>query len=172
MVGFLIMCVCVCVYIILTLPTTPRPRTVSRVPDRLKILQCLSLSWTTSLPMFSRRIQYRHYRKNTHRHVQTSLLTHASMNDKLVFASGISFHPDSSCRTLHKDKICCSPSKHGNSGPPEKTRKFPSVSQKAHKHSWHNVADTKWHQRGFTLVRLWLQKPTGLCWSMHVESAH
>lgn len=48
---------------VLTRPTTPRPRTVSRVPDRLKILQCLSLSWTTSLPMFSRRMQYRHCRK-------------------------------------------------------------------------------------------------------------
>lgn len=46
---------------VLTRPTTPRPRTVSRVPERLKILQCLSLSWTTSLPMFSRRMQYRHW---------------------------------------------------------------------------------------------------------------
>lgn len=42
---------------VLTRPTTPRPRTVSRVPDRLKILQCRSLSCTTSLPMFSRRMQ-------------------------------------------------------------------------------------------------------------------
>lgn len=35
---------CIGAHAVLTLPTTPRPRTVSRVPDRLKILQCLSLS--------------------------------------------------------------------------------------------------------------------------------
>lgn len=40
-----------------TLPTTPLPLTVSRVPDRLKILQWRSLSCTTSLPRFSSRIQ-------------------------------------------------------------------------------------------------------------------
>ena len=57
--GVLI-CTVVVLAVVLTLPTTPRPRTVSRVPERLNILQCLSLSWTTSLPMFSRRMQYRH----------------------------------------------------------------------------------------------------------------
>jgi hypothetical protein len=44
----------------ITLPTIPLPRTVSNVPDRLNILQCLSLSCTVSSPRFSRRMQYLH----------------------------------------------------------------------------------------------------------------
>lgn len=40
---------------------TPLPRTVSKVPERLKIRQCLSRSCTDSSPKFSSRIQYRHY---------------------------------------------------------------------------------------------------------------
>ena len=42
-------------------PTTPRPRTVSNVPDKLKIRQCRSRNWTANSPKFSRRMQYRHF---------------------------------------------------------------------------------------------------------------
>lgn len=38
-------------------PTTPRPRTVSRVPEREKIRQCRSRSCTLSSPRFSNRMQ-------------------------------------------------------------------------------------------------------------------
>ena len=41
-----------------TCPTTPLPLTVSSVPERLNILQCLSLSCTRSPLKFSRRILY------------------------------------------------------------------------------------------------------------------
>lgn len=37
-------------------PTTPLPRTVSNVPDKANILQCLSRSWTLNWPRFSNRI--------------------------------------------------------------------------------------------------------------------
>lgn len=47
-------------------PTTPRPRTVSKVPDKEKMRQCLSRSWTLSSPRFSSRIQYRHYKRMEH----------------------------------------------------------------------------------------------------------
>ena len=38
-------------------PTTPRPLTVSSVPDREKILQFLSRSWTVASPKFSSLMQ-------------------------------------------------------------------------------------------------------------------
>ena len=41
-------------------PTTPLPRTVSNVPDKLNILQCLSRNWTVSMPRFSNRMLYLH----------------------------------------------------------------------------------------------------------------
>ena len=43
-------------------PTTPRPLTVSRVPDKENILQFLSLKVTVCSPKFSRRMQYLHYK--------------------------------------------------------------------------------------------------------------
>ena len=45
-------------------PTTPRPLTVSRVPDKENILQFLSLSVTVCSPKFSSRIQYLHWKFN------------------------------------------------------------------------------------------------------------
>lgn len=44
-------------------PTTPRPLTVSKVPDSENILQLRSLNWTAISPKFSSRIQYRHCTK-------------------------------------------------------------------------------------------------------------
>lgn len=44
-------------------PTTPRPRTVSSVPDRLNMRQWRSLSWTGRGPRFSNLMQYLHCRK-------------------------------------------------------------------------------------------------------------
>lgn len=41
-------------------PTTPRPLTVSNVPDSANILQCLSRNCTLNWPKFSSRILYRH----------------------------------------------------------------------------------------------------------------
>lgn len=41
-------------------PTTPRPLTVSKVPDNENIRQCRSLSWTASAPRFSNLMQYLH----------------------------------------------------------------------------------------------------------------
>ena len=38
-------------------PTTPRPLTVSKVPDRLNIRQCRSRNWTFNSQRFSKRIQ-------------------------------------------------------------------------------------------------------------------
>ena len=53
----------ICMYyapLVLACPTTPRPRTVSRVPDREKIRQLRSLSCTVASPRFSSLMQYRH----------------------------------------------------------------------------------------------------------------
>lgn len=42
-------------------PTTPRPRTVSRVPDSEKMRQWRSRNCTLNSPKFSNRMQYRHW---------------------------------------------------------------------------------------------------------------
>lgn len=100
---------------VLTLPTTPRPRTVSRVPDRLKILQCRSLSWTTSLPMFSRRMQYLHCKTG---HKCSSNLHQTDERFPLRLSLWTTLHD------TPPKQICYSPSTRGSSGPPEdKTKK-------------------------------------------------
>ena len=59
-------------------PTTPRPRTVSRLPSTAKIFQWRSRSCTESSPRFSSRMQYRHCAKKMQ--VITSGINHQSGN--------------------------------------------------------------------------------------------